>query len=128
MADNYIKVLGKPFFGRDEEQRAFRDWLDRALQPPRHERDPNAPFIFHLFGDGGIGKSSLLNRFHDIAQDEYSTQFVRIFVNWETVRTHHQDLKARANVTPERLFVLLRNEILSKRQEWAIHFASFNAQ
>ncbi|POB11862.1 hypothetical protein CO251_02685 [Sulfobacillus sp. hq2] len=48
------------FIGREEECQALRDWLAQKLAPT---------FVIGLHGIGGIGKSTLLLRFFQIARD-----------------------------------------------------------
>ena len=68
------------FLGRAEEQERFRDALHAVLREPGvvgkfmdwvKEKDQSViPFVFLLYGEGGMGKSSLAHRLREIAQNE----------------------------------------------------------
>ncbi len=67
MAESLLSVNGKPFLGRVEEQKQFRAALQEILKRPKGEE---SPYIFLLYGDGGIGKTTLARRFRDISMQE----------------------------------------------------------
>jgi predicted AAA+ superfamily ATPase len=67
MTDQPIYVDDELFLGRLDEQDRFRDAL-RTVMASTKSDDP--PFIFLLYGEGGMGKSNLLRRFRDIAASE----------------------------------------------------------
>jgi tetratricopeptide (TPR) repeat protein len=51
-----------PFIGRDYEQEMYHHWLAQAT-----------PWVFHLIGMGGSGKSRLLHHFHEqTSEDTYT--------------------------------------------------------
>jgi hypothetical protein len=60
LADRLRTARKRHFVGRTAEQQLFRATL-RAEEMPF--------FIFHLFGPGGVGKSSLLRQFAQIAEE-----------------------------------------------------------
>jgi len=80
-----IYVEDELFLGRLDEQDYFRDVLRTVLY---HRDDDAPPYIFLLHGPGGIGKSQLTRRLHDIAQSEtpFAERFQVLRVDWEEVR------------------------------------------
>lgn len=59
-----IYVGNQRFLGRVREQQAFRAALDEIC----YERDQDAmPYVVLIYGDGGMGKTTLSKRLRDIA-------------------------------------------------------------
>ncbi|MCI0393856.1 MAG: hypothetical protein L0322_02810 [Chloroflexi bacterium] len=77
-----IYVNGRLFLGRVEEQKAFRQALPELLVPPRGE---TLPYVILLYGDGGIGKTTLARRFQDIAMLEppFEGSYQALWLDWE---------------------------------------------
>lgn len=65
MASPHIYVDEEIFLGRIEEQERFREAL-RSLLAGR--KDDDLPFVFLLYGEGGMGKTKLARRLRDIAR------------------------------------------------------------
>jgi len=82
-----IYIGTDPFFGRTEEQKRFRRLL-HELQAPADPHEPaGLPYVLLVSGDGGIGKTTLLRRFAQIAAEEFADQ-VQVFpFDWEDRRT-----------------------------------------
>ena len=96
-----IYVDKTPFFGRVEEQKQFIAALQDVLTQPATE---TLPYIFLLYGDGGIGKTTLAKRFRDIAADRpFRGKFQTLWIDWEDERRQgYTALQVgRNNITPE---------------------------
>ena len=108
-----LYVDGKLFLGRVEEQKQFRAALNEVLRPPP---DETLPYIFLLYGDGGMGKTSLAKRFCDIARDEvpFEGEFQILRVDWEDERSRTVRLQGgRAHVSPETVFDILHEKAIA---------------
>ena len=104
------------FLGRIEEQDRFCEAL-RAVKREANvvekvkdwvaEKDPvSLPFVFLLYGEGGIGKSRLAGRFRDIAitEPEFKGSFHAIHLDWERRKERDPRLIARDAVKAETVF------------------------
>ena len=99
-----IYVDQQLFFGRVREQREFRTALMEVLA----ERDDDGlPYVVLLYGDGGIGKTTLSKRLRDIAMLEppFEGGFECLWIDWETERKRTVELQVgRAFIQPETVF------------------------
>ena len=121
MSDASIIVNGQPFFGRVEEQKQFRAALDDLLSTPPHE---TLPYILLLYGDGGIGKTTLARRFRDIVASEYRDQFQILWIDWEDERRRTPRLQVgREHIGAEEVFDTLY--AVAVRCGWGEAFASY---
>ena len=118
-----LYVDGKLFLGRVEEQKQFRAALNEVLRPPP---DETLPYIFLLYGDGGMGKTSLAKRFCDIARDEvpFEGEFQILRVDWEDERSRTVRLQGgRAHVSPETVFDILHEKAIAAG--WGRDFGAY---
>ncbi len=118
-----IYVNGKPFLGRVEEQKQFRAALQETLHPPHGE---TLPYVILLYGDGGIGKTTLARRFRDIAGEEppFKDEVRTLWVDWETERNRWADLQVgREYIHPETVFDVIYT--LAARAGWEKHFETY---
>ena len=85
------------FFGRDEEQARFRAVLADVVQTG----GPDEGYVILVHGLGGIGKSTLLRRYREIAADAASAgrgrELLLACVDWE----NEQRLRAADYVSEE---------------------------
>jgi len=125
MTNQPILVNGKPFFGRIEEQKRFRAALSETINPPRGEK---LPYVFLVYGDGGIGKSTLSRRFCDIATEEHSLwkPVHTLWIDWEEARRLLPALQVGHNaVAPETVFDVIVSTAQAQHRDWQSHFTAY---
>ncbi|GAB4535390.1 MAG: hypothetical protein Fur0018_25680 [Anaerolineales bacterium] len=123
MTTDLIIVNRKPFFGRVEEQKQFRTALSETLHPPHGE---TLPYVILLYGDGGIGKTTLASRFRDIASEElpFKGKVLTLWVNWEAERNCLSALQVgREYIHPETVFDVIYTTAAA-RAGWE-HFETY---
>ncbi len=126
MTNQTILVNGKPFFGRVEEQKRFRDALSETINPPSGE---NLPYVFLVYGDGGIGKSTLSRRFCDIATEKHSLwcPIHTLWIDWEEVRRRLPALQVGHNaIAPETVFDVIVHTAQTQRRGWQGYFTAYH--
>lgn len=118
-----IYIDNKLFLGRIEEQKQFRAVLTEILHPPS---DEDLPYILLLYGDGGMGKTTLARRFCDIARDElaFEREFQIQWIDWEDERRRTARLQVgREHVSPETVFDVIHANAV--KQNWGRHFGAY---
>ncbi len=127
MPSEPIYVNQKLFLGRVEEQKQFRAALNEALHPPPGE---DLPYIFLIYGLGGIGKTTLAKRFLDIAQKEqpFAGKFQVLWVDWEKERDLDREHAPRLRVghehiRPEDVFDILHAKAIE--MGWGREFEAY---
>ncbi|MFQ5421629.1 MAG: hypothetical protein ACE5EY_14850, partial [Anaerolineae bacterium] len=123
MPDERIQVQEKPFLGRVDEQKQFRAALADLLDANDKE---DQPYVCLLYGDGGIGKTTLAGRFDGISAEErpFAGQFQSLWVDWEDERKKNPGLQVgRESVTAEALFKGIYDAAI--RQKWGRRFTGY---
>ncbi|MDW8328170.1 MAG: hypothetical protein RMK99_16525, partial [Anaerolineales bacterium] len=123
MPGEHIYIDGKMFLGRVEEQKQFRAALHEVLHPPHGE---TLPYIFLLYGDGGMGKTTLAKRFCDIARDEppFKGRFQILWIDWEDERNRSSALRVgHAHISPETVFDTIL--AVATRAGWGNDFGAY---
>lgn len=123
MSNSPILVNNQPFFGRVEEQKVFRMALYELCHPPKNE---SLPYVFLLYGAGGIGKSTLAARYRDMALNErpFKGDVQCFWVDWEDERWLHPSLRVgREHIGAEAVFDTLHT--VAVREKWGAHFERY---
>ncbi|MDN5271123.1 tetratricopeptide repeat protein [Chloroflexus sp. MS-CIW-1] len=126
MTNQTILVNGKPFFGRVEEQKRFRDALSETINPPSGE---NLPYVFLVYGDGGIGKSTLSRRFCDIATEKHSLwcPIHTLWIDWEEARRRLPALQVGHDaIAPETVFDVIVHTAQTQHRGWQGYFTAYH--
>jgi len=113
--------MARIFLARTEEQKRFREVL-RSLQPnvgwfsknlptvvklakllpAKKEMVSTSPHIFLLYGEGGMGKTSLGRRFCDLAREEFPDRFQVLRLDWEEAKNEYPSLNVgHESIRPE---------------------------
>ena len=121
--DDQIFVNNHIFLGRVEEQNEFRRVLNEMLHPPEEE---TLPYVILLYGDGGMGKTTLARRFFDIAlgEEPFAGVFQFLWIDWEDERRHIVGLQTDRNrIAPETVLDALHSTVA--REGFARHFDKY---
>ncbi len=124
MSEQPITVDNKLFLGRNELQDDFRQALRDVLFNDAGEE--TNPYIFLLYGNGGMGKTTLAKRYQDIASYEqpFEGNFQILRLDWEREREKNNALQVgKENIRIEDVFDVLYNAII--RQGWERHFKDY---
>lgn len=123
MSGERIYIDNKLFLGRVEEQKQFRAALHEILHPPP---DETLPYIFLLYGDGGMGKTMLAKRLSDIARNEppFEGKFQILWLDWEDERRRSSTLQVgREHIRPETVFDVIHAAAV--RMGWGKDFDAY---
>jgi tetratricopeptide (TPR) repeat protein len=126
MSEPPILVNNQPFFGRVEEQKQFIAALNELRNPPR---DETLPYVFLLYGDGGIGKSTLALRFRDIALEERPSKGRSqvLWLDWEKEEKERPSLSVgREHIGAEALFDTIHQVAVFNFQVWGGYLERYN--
>ncbi len=123
MTNQSVYVENELFLGRLDEQDRFREVL-RTVLSSRDEDGP--PFIFLIYGEGGMGKSQLTRRLYDIVTTEapFERDWSALRVDWELVRNSTPALRvARDQIHPEVVLDALHRAALD--EGWGRQFKKY---
>ncbi len=110
--------MARIFLARTEEQKRFREvlrslqpnvgWLSQNLPtvakylPAKKETVSTSPHIFLLYGEGGMGKTSLGRRFCDLTREEFPDRFQVLRLDWEEAKNEYPSLNVgHESIRPE---------------------------
>ena len=94
-------MAGEIFLARTEEQEKFKQVLrshDKNLWQklntpifPKPSAENGLPFLLLFYGEGGMGKTRLIRRLRQIAEEEAALKgkFNTLFVDWEDKKNHN---------------------------------------
>ncbi len=86
MADLIRRSEQGKFVGRREEQKVFREAVQRMIQLHRGRISQDEALFKHVFllqGEGGMGKTTLLDRLTEICSEETGNDLIVIKVDWD---------------------------------------------
>ena len=117
-------MANEPFLARTEEQEKFKQVLDGLLLPIQLQADK--PFVYLLYGEGGMGKTRLVHRLHEIVKIEqpYEHMFNILFIDWELERDNHPNLQVgHDNIEPETVLNVIHDAF--DRCGWGKRFQKY---
>lgn len=123
--------VSKPIFvGRETEQRVFSSTLDEISQKFRSAywqfwlpaRKAGRDLVYLIYGEGGIGKSTLLNKFAELTQS-YKSPMSLIKIDWE----HEQKMGNLPTGFEEFTKLLYRSILADKPKQVSKAFRDFQA-
>jgi hypothetical protein len=124
MGVNQIYVANELFVGRSNEQEQFRNVLRKVLAIKANS--DVSPFIFLIYGEGGMGKTQLTRRLFDIVTVEppFERDFFALRLDWQIERYKTITLRvARDQIQPETVFDVLYQAALDKN--WGNKFQAY---
>jgi tetratricopeptide (TPR) repeat protein len=128
------------FLARTEEQKRFREVL-RSLQPnavsrlfsqnfptaakllsAKKEAVSSSPHIFFLYGEGGMGKTSLGRRFCDLTREEFPDRFQVLRLDWEEEKDNYPSLNVgHESIRPESVLETIYHLMVSEGHKGAFN-------
>ena len=117
-------MANEPFLARTEEQDKFKQVLDLLLPPVQTQADK--PFVYLLYGEGGMGKTRLTQRLREITEtwQPYQGEFNVLFIDWEVERDNHPDLQVgHDSIHPEAVLNVIHDAF--DQRGWGRHFQRY---
>lgn len=117
-------VASEPFLARTEEQDKFKQFLASLRRPAFRQADK--PLVYLLHGEGGMGKTRLTQRLHEIAEtwQLYQGNFNTLFIDWEVERDSHADLQVgHDSIRPESVLKVMHDAFTQRG--WGKHFQEY---
>jgi tetratricopeptide (TPR) repeat protein len=126
-------MAARIFLARQEEQKKFREVLRSLhpecggwrknlptlakLLPAQKESVSPSPHIFLLYGEGGMGKTSLGRRFWEIAQQEFKGRFEVLRLDWEEAKNEYPSLNVgHESIRPEAVLETIYSAVSKERE------------
>lgn len=128
-------MAGEIFLARTEEQEKFKQVLHshhknlwQILQTPLFNKpvENDLPFVLLFYGEGGMGKTRLIHRLRQIAEEEkpYADKFNTLFLDWEDKQNHNLGLQVgHDNISPETVLQVLHDAFVAKN--WGSYFGEY---
>jgi tetratricopeptide (TPR) repeat protein len=129
-------MAGEIFLARTEEQEKFRQVLkahDKTLWQklntpifPKPPAENGLPFLLLFYGEGGMGKTRLIRRLLQLAEEEkpLKGKFNTLFVDWEDKQNHHLGLQVgHDSIQPETVLQVLHDAFVAK--DWGGCFGEY---
>ena len=129
-------MAGEIFLARTEEQEKFTQVLKshdktlwQKLNTPLFIKPPaenGLPFLLLFYGEGGMGKTRLIRRLWQLAEEEkpLKGKFNTLFVDWEDKQNHYLGLQVgHDNIQPETLLQVLHDAFVAK--DWGGCFGEY---
>jgi hypothetical protein len=128
-------MVGEIFLARTEEQEKFKQVLHsyhknlwQILQTPLFAKpmENNLPFLLLFYGEGGMGKTRLINRLRQITEEEkpYADKFNTLFLDWEDKQNRNLSLQVgHDNISPETVLQVLYDAFVAKN--WGSYFSEY---
>lgn len=101
--------MGELFLGRYQELTTFSEEFARFLSEARAEK----PQVFLVSGRGGIGKSALVRRMRELAEDLARSCYYELDLDWHLIRSEHfADQNSLTNQgDPRAIYVAINQQI-----------------
>jgi tetratricopeptide (TPR) repeat protein len=130
------------FLGRTEEQQQFRRVL-KSFQPGGMQRyfptivkfltrsepeERNFPFVLLFYGEGGMGKTSLIDRLRWIVGHEkaFMGKFNLLFLDWEVRKNNNPDLRVGHDyIEPEAVLADIHKQMVDAG--WGSYFNDYRS-
>jgi tetratricopeptide (TPR) repeat protein len=111
----------QPFLGRTRELKAFRAALNELK-----DCENDLPYVFLLYGQGGIGKTKLAKEFRKVIRKDYRGDFRTFAIDWQERRRLSPSLLQvpREEIDPGDVLRLIYQEVL-KQEGWGKRFDDF---
>ena len=124
MSRNELAVFDL-FVGREAEKKRFlADLHDLLVDPSPQGSDP---YLFLIYGNGGMGKTCLARQLCHLAQQElpFVGQVRTLWIDWlDEAQKYPQFQFGRSSVEPEIIFQVVRE--VAGRKRWGKQFSVYN--